>query len=64
MYAIPRIAVAWTGYLNVLAQYTVQKTRLDSDLKRQNTTATNLIAQKIEFYSNFNKIVQFRSSAC
>ena len=33
MYTIPRIAVAWTVYLNVLAQYTVQKTRLDSDFK-------------------------------
>ena len=33
MYTIPRTAVAWTVYLDVLAQYRVLKTRLDSDLK-------------------------------
>jgi hypothetical protein len=29
VYTIPRSAVAWTAYLDVLAQYRVYKTRLD-----------------------------------
>ena len=35
LYAFTPNAVAWTAYLGVLAQYTVYKTRLDSDSKFQ-----------------------------
>ena len=33
VYTIARTAVAWTAYLDVLAQYTVYKTTLDSDFE-------------------------------